>query len=234
MKNENGNLQTTNTTAIERLLKVARDTQSGDTIMKFNQGHFYIGDLDVTGREYVVAIDQLGHGHTVFGGGKVLGEEVSLVAEAEPPERPSGYDNTADWEKDSVGNPRDPVKFQYHCPMIDGETGAYAVFKTGSIGGMGSLGKLCAVYARNPLNGLPIVKLGSGSYKNKKHGGTTFYPDFIVVGFEPPTAPISGDAPPPRKPPKPDGTGSPAAVVNPGVIIDAVVLDKDMNDQVPF
>jgi len=159
--------------------------QSGERMLKFVQGVYTIGETDVTGRTFVAYVDQCGYGWTLFLGGKMISENVTLLATTEMPERPQGHDDQTAWETGPDGRKRDPLVFQHHLPVADAETGAIAVFKTGSKGGANAIGELFASFARNPVLGYPVVRLDSGKYKNKKTGGFTHYPIFTIVGHQP-------------------------------------------------
>jgi hypothetical protein len=170
---------------LERLLEASRKMQTGERILKFVQSVYSIGDVIVTGRKYVAYPDQCGHGWTLFLGGKMIEEHVSLVCDTDTPERPDGHADQLAWEIGPDGNRRDPWVFQYHLPVADTETGALAVFKTGSKGGISAIGGLMAAFARNPHLGYPIIELAGDKYKNKKTGGWTDYPILRIVGHQP-------------------------------------------------
>jgi hypothetical protein len=154
-------------------------------LLKFVKGKYYTGDDEVPlGRQYVAHMNQLNHGWVKFVDGKVTEQRVGLVAEGfKPPDR-AMLDDTdqSQWEKDGAGKPRDPWSCQYYLALEDAETGELVTFVTSTAGGNGAIGRLCGQFSRNAKNGLPIVRLGSSSYKHKSYGRVEV-PDFPVIGW---------------------------------------------------
>jgi hypothetical protein len=133
-------------------------------------------------------------GYVKFGGGKLVEQRLGKVAEGfQMPKREElgDTDKTA-WECDANGNPRDPWALQYYLPLEDAEIGEVLVFVTSSRGGCSAIGNLCNVFARNAGNGLPIIKLGTSSYRHKTYGRIDI-PDFPVVGWNKASAIDTGD-----------------------------------------
>jgi len=81
---------------------------------------------------------------------------------------------------------------QYFLPLEDLDTGALAIFVTGSEGGQEAIGRLCQIYARGSRKGLPIVELAADSYKSKRYGRIQI-PDLRVIGWQPPPEAVGYD-----------------------------------------
>jgi hypothetical protein len=87
----------------------------------------------------------------------------------------------------------DPWVKQYFLPLEDLDTGALAIFVTGSEGGQEAIGRLCQIYARGSRKGLPIVELAADSYKSKRYGRIEI-PDRRVIGWQPPPDAVGHDS----------------------------------------
>jgi hypothetical protein len=172
----------------EHFLQVAQELKGGELggrMLKFAKGYFRVGDDEVcAGGQYVAHVDRLLRGYVKFGGGKSIEQRLGRVAEGfQMPKREElGDTDKAAWERDANGNPRDPWALQYYLPLEDVETGEVLVFVTSSRGGCSAIGNLCNLFARNAENGLPIIKLGTSSYRHKTYGRIDI-PDFPVVGW---------------------------------------------------
>jgi hypothetical protein len=170
-------------------LRVAEESQSselGGRIMKFVKGHYNVGDDEVpAGGEYVAHVNKLLRGYVKFGGGKLIEQRLGKVAEGfQVPKREElGDTDQTTWERDANGKPRDPWALQYYLPLESSETGEVSVFVTSSRGGFGAISNLCTVFARNVKNGLPVIKLGTSSYRHRTYGRIAI-PDFPVVGWD--------------------------------------------------
>jgi hypothetical protein len=187
-------------TAAERLDALARSA-SNVTLLKYNSGNWTMSDLPVPpDTEFVLYPDQVSHSYTHFADSKVVTEISAIVAEDGEGDvemrvvkgkgrEDLGYHDQTQWTLDSAGKPKDPWVYGFALPMMNVKTGAVVVFKIASVGGMGAIAGQVASYARNKHLGYPIVKLSTGSYKNKKHGGYTSFPVFISVGYDAPPAP---------------------------------------------
>jgi hypothetical protein len=211
-------------TIASRFLQVANETSASKLgrILKFNKGKFFIGNDDVTGRECIALMTELVRGRAKFSDGKVVAQRLGKVADGfKWPEREELDDlDQKTWEIDSRGERRDPwSEKQFYLPMRDLETGVDAVFITASQGGRDAIGRLCDIYGRNFLNGLPIIKLDHTSYKHREFGHID-QPDFPIMGWEAaPTVPIAPVAMPVAAAPK---TKKVAAA------------NGDMDDEIPF
>jgi hypothetical protein len=194
----NSELATLDTVA-SRFLAVAEQTGVNELgkLLKFSKGHYYIGDDEVpAGREYIAQMPGVTYGWVKFSNGTIAEQKLGRVADgfvAGPREALGDTDQTA-WEKDGQGRPRDPWTLQYYVPLLNAESGELVVFVTGSRGGISEVGKLCRLYGRNTRNGLPIIKLGTSSYKHKDYGRIET-PSLDIVSYEMLTAePLPSDA----------------------------------------
>jgi hypothetical protein len=229
-------------TAIERLQQLARASASVDQLVKFTTGVWTIGGNSVPqDRRFTLMPAQVVHYWVRFADGKVAEELAQLVAEGGDTElrivrdksrEHLGHHDRALWEKDTKGDPKDPWVYGFGLPMIDNETGAIAVYKTNSSGGMSAIGTQVAHHTQNLVAGRsignPIVTLGSGSYKNKKFGGFTQIPVFTVVGHEPPAGSV---------PPREDRTGMKVIGERRAVEVEQAYdreLDDMNDDDIPF
>jgi hypothetical protein len=231
------NLPAKKTTADERLQALARSA-TADTLIKYNSGTWLIADVPVPDNdEFILLPEQVTHSWTHFADKKVVDEITAVVVDDEDgdtelkrvrgKERADlGHEDQTKWERDSSGNLRDPMVYGFGLPMINRKTRALVVFKTASVGGMGAIGKEVAAYVSNRRLGHPIVRLSTGSYKNKKHGGYTNFPVFLNVGYEPPPAPAVAVRDPSG------GGGDGPRVIGQSKVIDREV--DDMDDDIPF
>lgn len=176
-----------------RLLAVANEEQAvgGVEFIRFVKTDFFIGDVKVTGNEYLAHVPLLLRGWVKFGNGGIVERRVGKAADGfvVPKRDELGDLDESQWEKDAGGKPRDPWSERWSLPLEHLETGDLALFETGSKGGLNAIRKLCGSYGRNAHKGLPIIKLVPSSYKNKKYGPIGI-PDLKIVGWEPPLAPI--------------------------------------------
>jgi hypothetical protein len=130
-------------------------------------------------------------------GGKVTDDLTELLAEAPQISRRAelGDNDTAQWERDDQGGPRDPWQFINTVDMSNG-TETY-IYSTGSKGGINAMGKLCAAYGkerRQRPGMLPIVALRRDSYKHAKFG-KTYVPELTIVGWTDEDEPSLDDTP---------------------------------------
>ena len=75
------------------------------------------------------------------------------------------------------------------------ETGQEFIFTTGSRGGVGAIGRLSTKYAwqrHKQSDKLPIIEIGSDSYKHPQYGDVPF-PVFQLVRWESEDALIAGE-----------------------------------------
>jgi hypothetical protein len=190
-------------------------------IIKFNKGDWLRGDDCIPeGTEFVAYIDQLLRGWIRFEDGAVVDRHIIPITAGRPPERQELGDlDPSEWkETDADGKPRDPFVKQWMLPLTAVDTEDFAVFATGSKGGIAAIGDLCRVYGRANRNELlPIVALKTRSYKHPIYGKIQT-PDLPIVGWHG-TAPhaVSSNIPKPTS-----GAGGASAPSN------------DLMDEIPF
>jgi hypothetical protein len=166
----------------------ANQAGGSDPLLKFNKGHYYVGDEEVLmdGREHVAQMADVAYGWTKFVDKKPAADpRIGRISEgfvAEPREA-LGDTDKSQWERDSRNEPRDPWGLQWYVPLVNTETGEGVVFVTGSGGGRRAVGNLLRNYSRISPRGNPIVTLGVRSYKHKEYGRIE-EPEIKVVGWE--------------------------------------------------
>ena len=168
--------------------------------LKFVKGQFKFGVDDEVlplGTRLVPHMAELKAGYIKWRDGVPEAEVMVRIAEAEPiPQREGlGDDNRNDWETDSNGAPQDPWQECNTLPMKDPETGQEFVFTTGSRGGIGAIGKLASGYGRarhKQADKLPVIQIGSDSYRHKTYGDVS-YPTFKIVEWRSEGALIAGE-----------------------------------------
>jgi hypothetical protein len=155
------------------------------TLLKYSKGHYLIGTEEVAvGTEFIAHIEHWVRGWVKFKAGSLIEHRVGLVADGfVVPER-EALDETdpATWEKDPKnGEPKDPWTKQSYLPLENPETGEIVTFVSGSYGGRQAISKLCSQGAKHIVTmGMPIIKLGTESYKHKLYGRTE-KPVFSIV-----------------------------------------------------
>ena len=188
----------------------------GTPFLKFDRGTFKFGlddDELPLGTRLVANMPEAQIGWIKWLGGEVVQEAMVCLAEGF---RPAYRDDLGDmdeslWEKNPQGNPIDPWSFTNTVPFKDPATGAEYVFTTSSKGGVRAIGKLCMAYGSERLKNarkLPVVEIGSSSYRHKVYGEVHF-PTFSIVEGRSEDELING-------------TDS------------ATAADDDLNDEVPF
>jgi hypothetical protein len=130
-----------------------------------------------------------------------------------------GDNDSALWETDKDGKPRDPWQLTNVLELVNGEGEAF-IYSTGSKGGIGAIGRLCKEYGkqyRQRPGMVPIIELGRDSYTHPEYG-KTYFPVFTIVDWGDENALVIEDAPaeeervaPPSPKPEPAPTPAPAA-----------------------
>jgi hypothetical protein len=146
-------------------------------LLKFdaNTSNFSIGEHKVAiGREYVAHVDQYARGFTKFVNKRPVSVKVKKISEGLPEKREQLDD------LDLADQDNDPWVFQRYLPLEDVETGEIAVFITKSVGGKIALGNLLLAYNMGRHRGLPIVKLGIGSFRSEDYGKKA-RPAFAII-----------------------------------------------------
>jgi hypothetical protein len=190
-----------------RLTSFAQQAQGTQTrLVKFSKGKWFTGDDEMqAAHDFIARPHELMQGWVKFEGGKVTDRREGLVADpgftlANRDEL--GDTDPANWERDPAGKPRDPWTLQYFLPLEDLKTGESLTFVTASQGGFAAIGRLMNQFVRNAADkGLPMVRLGTDSYKHKTFGRVEV-PEFKVTGWThsadklvPPTADMADEIP---------------------------------------
>ncbi len=156
--------------------------------LKCVKGQFKFGVDDEVlplGTRLVPHMAELKAGFIKWKDGAPEDEVMVRIAEGKPiPQREDlGDDDRNAWETDPNGTPLDPWQEINTLPMKDPETGQEFVFTTGSRGGIGAIGKLSTAYGRQrhkQADKLPVIEIGSDSYRHKTYGDVS-YPTFNIV-----------------------------------------------------
>lgn len=170
----------------------------GEVYLKFSKGDWSFGveEEDPGDSEWAINPLQFAHGYIAWGregtqqAGRVLGER--LVSATEPlPAESDLPDVDGEWSK--------VVAIELKCVSGDAE-GTQVIFKTNSLGGRQLYSNMIEAVAKqienDPENVVPIVTLGSGSYKNAKYG-KIFTPQMSIerwVSMEGPAEDDDSDA----------------------------------------
>lgn len=115
-------------------------------------------------------------------------EVMGLVAEGyQPPRRHElGDEDKGLWEKDEkTGVPRDPWQLTNVLPLKSANGEVDAVYSTSSRGGIGAIGQLCKDYGKLFMQKpgmLPVIEIGSDSYKHPDYG-KVFTPTLKLVDW---------------------------------------------------
>jgi hypothetical protein len=164
------------------------------TLLKYVKGVWFVTDEEVPlGTKYVAFIDELACGFIKFNEDEApevhLGK-LKYGKDKLPTRLDLGDVDQDDWEIVD-GKPKDPWQPIMQLPLspID-RIGELVVFSAiGAGGARSAVADLCGIYDRSPRNGyLPIIGLGTSSYKHKKYG-TVHTPVLKLVSWHQP-APV--------------------------------------------
>ena len=176
-------------------------TVNTDTpFLKFVKGQYKYGVDDEVlplGTKLVPHMAELKVGFIKWKDGTPEDEAMVRIAEGKPiPQREDlGDDDRDAWETDPNGTPVDPWQEINTLRVKDPETGQEFVFTTGSRGGIGAIGKLSTKYGRQrhkQVGKLPVIEIGSDSYRHKQYGDVS-YPTSDIVAWEAEDALIAGE-----------------------------------------
>ena len=166
------------------------DKLIGAPLLKFSkQGEFNVGDADVIplGTRCVAHADEITLGYVKWLDGKPADERVGRIADKFVPPPRSSLDDTdrTQWAVQDSGQRRDPWQFQMSVPVTRLDTAETFRFCMSSKGGLACIGKLVSLYGahRQEKEGqLPVIELGSGSYRHSQYG-KIFFPKMTFVGW---------------------------------------------------
>lgn len=180
----------------------ARASQEGQ-FLSFSKGEYVYGqnkDELPIGTRLVANMPGLRIGWRFWSGGKVVNDRTELVSDGRPEERRAdlGDLDTATWERDNEGVPRDPWVLTNILELADPEKGLAFLYSTTSSGGRRAVGRLCTEYAREyrMRDGmLPIIELGRDSYMHKnREYGKIYNPVLKIIGWTDESDPKVSDA----------------------------------------
>ena len=168
-----------------------REAGSDTPFLKFVKGEFQFGvDSEILplGTSLVPNMAELRAGLIKWRDGEPVDEAMVHIAQGKPiPQREDLDDqDRTTWELDPNGAPLDPWGKVNTLPFKDPETGLEFVFTTGSRGGINAVGKLASAFgSQRHKHGdkLPIIQIGSGSYRHKIYGDVP-YPTFKIAGWQ--------------------------------------------------
>jgi len=153
-------------------------TEHGNqTLLKYIKGKWFVGEEEVPlGTRYVAFIDELACGFIKFN--EDAAPDVRLgklkFGNDKLPKRHDCGELDADaWEIGDNGKPVDPWQPIMQLPLSPADSiGELLVFSAiGTGGARSAVADLCGIYDRSPRHGLlPIIALGTRSYKHKKYG----------------------------------------------------------------
>lgn len=182
--------------AFEEYAQQMQQSSIRGTLIKFNKGDWVDGQNELLDEnmELVANMDQLMTGWIKWQDQRPVEQIMGPVIERYiPPRRNTlGDENQDEWEVDNQGRPQDPWQFTNVIvmkePGQDPTDDNLYTFSTGTKGGLGALGQLCAIYGQQ-IRGeheddYPIVALKADSYMHREYGRMKV-PVFEVVGWEP-------------------------------------------------
>jgi hypothetical protein len=146
------------------------------TLLKYIKGEWSIGEEEVPlGTRYIAFIDELACGFIKFNEDAAPDVHLGKVKYGKdklPKRHECGDVDQEEWEEED-GTPKDPWQPIMQLPMspVD-HIGELVVFSAiGAGGARSAVADLCGIYDRSPRHGLlPIIALGTRSYKHKKYG----------------------------------------------------------------
>jgi hypothetical protein len=181
------NLPSKPKTAIELILEAA--SRGPTPLLKFKKEKYEVGDKEIPlGTRFLAYCKDWRKGWIKFVGDEKVDERIGRVADGfNPCERDElGDTDREEWDRDDDGKARDPWVFQQYLPLENVETGERFLFVTSSTGGGIGVELLCQRWARDIQKGahcgLPVVKLGTGTFHTKKFGSIK-RPDFPVMSW---------------------------------------------------
>jgi hypothetical protein len=182
-------------TADTETVNIIKAATSGKVpLLKYKKGVYYLhGDKVDAGfleREFFAYCADWRRGWRKWEGEAVVDDRMVRVADdpSDPVERDEldALDETQ-WKPSADGETRDPWSLEHQLPLEDVETGDRFIFTSTSAGGNIAVPALCSRWASNRRKqldkGLPIIKLGSGTFNTKKFKDVP-RPEFVIVGWE--------------------------------------------------
>jgi hypothetical protein len=189
----------TQLTALERYGRSAGDLY-GD-LLKFSgkTGTWTAGAQGIEipiGTQLVAIIPEMLAGYVKWSDGELVEQALEPVTDNYDPRalRTSlGDTDESKWPRGDDGRAEDPWREATYLPMKNPKTGAEYTYSTSSLGGVRAVKKLAGTYAwqlraapETTANHLPVVELGSRSYKHAdRKRGTIYNPTLAGVDWVP-------------------------------------------------
>ena len=180
-------------------LKTASRVASASSFLKYVKGAFVFGideEKMALGTELVPNLHEGKIGWLKWKGGEVVEEKMFAWATGHPYREDLGDLDQDLWEVDDDGKPIDPYSETATLPFKNPRTGEEFTFSTSSTGGRQAVAKLIYAWRHGVTqgkSGLPVVTLGSDTYKHKKYG-LTHFPVLKIARWEDEDDLIAGTA----------------------------------------
>ena len=170
-------------------LRTAARVASESAFLKYVKGSFVFGideDEIALDTELVPNMEEIRIGWLKWQGGEVVEENMALWAAGHAYREDLGDLDRDLWETDDDGKPQDPWTETATVPFKDPSTGQEFTFSTSSAGGRRAVSKLVYAWRHGVTQGtagLPVVAIGSDTYKHRKYG-PVFFPTFKIARWE--------------------------------------------------
>jgi hypothetical protein len=170
-------------------LKTASRVATAASFLKYVKGVFVFGIDEAElalGTELVPNMTEVRIGWLRWKNGEVVEENMAAWAVGHAYREDLGDLDRDLWEIDDNGKPIDPYSETATLPLKNPRTGEEFTFSTSSTGGRQAVAKLVYAWRHGVTqgkSGLPVIALGSDTYKHKKFGPVHF-PVFKIVRWE--------------------------------------------------
>ena len=170
-------------------LKTAARVATTASFLKYVKGVFVFGideDEVELGTELVPNMEEAKIGWLKWKDGEVVEEKMFPWATGHPYREDLGDLDSDMWEVDDNGKAIDPFAETATLPLKNPRTGEEFTFSTSSTGGRQAVAKLVYAWRHGVTQGktgLPIITLGSDTYRHKKYG-PVHYPVFKIMRWE--------------------------------------------------
>ena len=170
-------------------LKTASRVATAASFLKYVKGVFVFGIDEAElalGTELVPNMTEVRIGWLRWKNGEVVEENMAAWAVGHAYREDLGDLDRDLWEIDDNGKPIDPYSETATLPLKNPRTGEEFTFSTSSTGGRQAVAKLVYAWRHGVTqgkSGLPVIALGSDTYKHKKFGPVHF-PVFTIARWE--------------------------------------------------
>jgi len=164
-------------------------------LLKYAKGDWLAGQDNreiPDGSKFIANMDSLVVGWQRWENQRPVAYRMGLLIEdfIPPPREELGDNDSAMWECDDTGAPRDPWQLTNYLQLVDPKNPETVfTFTTSSKGGLGAIAKLCREYARardkeHREEQHPVVMLGTGSYAHRDRSfGRIKFPMLAIIGW---------------------------------------------------